>query len=329
MTLFTSRFRALCPRSAYMRSASTVALAAAVVFFAPLAPASAQQDVRPLIERMERLERDITTLQRQTYRGDAPPARAPQGQQGFSEMPGDVAGRLQVRMGELERLVQELTGRVEQTQFQARQTSERLDQFIKDVDFRLNEIEGKSPLAAADSSAAETPRGQEAAAPAPAGAGTGQGVLGVMPGRSGAPSAAATPVAAPMAAGGSPREQYDAAFSMLRRGDYAAAEVALAAFLKANPNDDLAGNAQYWLGETHYVRGDFQKAAVAFLDGYRTYPKNSKAPDNLLKLGIAMGRLGQKTEACAALQRLISEYPQAPDVIKRRAVSEREQFACK
>lgn len=323
MTLFISRFRALS-----LRSARLVALAvAAVVVLAPLAPATAQQDVRPLIERMERLERDITTLQRQTYRGDAPSARAPQGQQGFSEMPGDVAGRLQVRMGELERLVQELTGRVEQTQFQARQTSERLDQFIKDVDFRLNEVEGKAPGASAG---VDAPAGEVAAAPAaPSGAGTGQGVLGMMPSGTGLSPAGATPVAVPMAATGSPRDQYDAAFAMLRRGDYAAAEGALAAFLKSNPNDDLAGNAQYWLGETYYVRGDFQKAAVAFLDGYRTYPKNSKAPDNLLKLGIAMGRLGQKTEACAALQRLITEYPQAPDVIKRRAVSEREQFACK
>lgn len=321
MTLLTPRFRAL-----WLRSAGLAALA--VAFVAPLAPATAQQDVRPLIERMERLERDITTLQRQTYRGAPAPApeRLPQGQQGFTEMPGDVAGRLQIRMGELERLVQELTGRVEQTQFQARQTSERLDQFIKDVDFRLNEIEGKAPVAAAS---ADVPQDQAATAPAaPSGAGTGQGVLGVMPTGAGGASAGAKPVAVP-AASGSPRDQYDTAFAMLRRGDYAAAEVALAAFLKANPKDELAGNAQYWLGETHYVRGDFQKAAVAFLDGYRTYPKNSKAPDNLLKLGIAMGRLGQKTEACAALQRLISEYPQAPDVIKRRAVSEREQFACK
>ncbi|MFA7430939.1 MAG: tol-pal system protein YbgF [Rhodospirillaceae bacterium] len=314
-------------------------LAAAVAVALPMAPAAAQQqDVRPLLDRMERLEREITTLQRQVYRGGAVQGQpAPQGQ-AFSEMPGDLAGRLQVRMSELERLVQELTGRVEQTQFQTRQVSERLDQFIKDADFRFNQLEGNAPVAAAgDAATTEIPAAATASATGagmaavPPGAGTGQGVLGVMPSGNGATSGAVTQPAAVAAlpSGGSAKDQYDHAFGLLRKGDYANAEVALSAFLKANPKHELAGNAQYWLGETHYVRGDLQKAAVAFLDGYRTYPKNSKAPDNLLKLGIAMGRLNQKAEACAALGRLISEYPQAPDVIKRRATAEREQLVCK
>lgn len=148
----------------------------------------------------------------------------------------------------------------------------------------------------------------------------------VMPNESSAFAAGATPVAAPMAASGSPRDQYNSAFSTLRRGDYPAAEVALAAFLKANPNDEMAGNAQYWLGETHYIRGDVLKAAEAFLNVYRTYPKTPMAAASLLKLSIAMGRLGNKTEACTALQHLISEYPQAPDNIKRQAASEQEKL---
>jgi tol-pal system protein YbgF len=329
MTLFTSAFHAPCGASI---RAAVVATVLAVLL--PMAPAAAQQqDVRPLLDRLERLEREISTLQRQVYRGGTAPGQpAPQGQ-AYSEMPGDMAGRLQVRMGELEQLVQELTGRVEQSQFQNRQVGERLDQFIKDADFRLNQLEGNAPMAAAadaaSTDAAATP--PAGAANAPAGAGTGQGVLGVMPGGTGGATGGVSKPAAVAAlpAGGTPKEQYDQAFGLLRKGDYANAEVALSAFLKANPGNELAGNAQYWLGETYYVRGDLQKAAVAFLDGYRTYPKNSKAPDNLLKLGIAMGRLNQKTEACAALGRLISEYPQAPDVIKRRASAEREQLACK
>ena len=42
------------------------------------------------------------------------------------------------------------------------------------------------------------------------------------------------------------------------------AEQALAAFVQNHPEDGLAGNAQYWLGETFYVRGDFQTAARTF-----------------------------------------------------------------
>lgn len=321
-------FRLCLPSVCAIAFAATSALTAL--------PAAAQQDTRVLLERMERLERDINTLQRQIYQGGGAARPAPgQAVQGYGELPADLAGRLQVRMADLERLVQELTGRVEETQFMTRQVSERLDQFMKDVDFRLNELEGRGPMAAAGGAddAAEAPAATTAAASAPPagtppGAGTGQGVLGVMP--SGAGSASAQSAAmAPAPVGGSPRDQYDHAFGLLRKGDYPAAEQALAAFLRDNPEHDLAGNAQYWLGETHYVRGDMQKAAVAFLDGYRTYPKNAKAPDNLLKLGITMGRLDQKAEACAALQRLIAEYPQAPDPIKRRASAEREQLSCR
>lgn len=331
MTLFKYSFPSVC------------AVAFAVAVIVPSAPAAAQQDVRPLLERMERLERDINTLQRQVYRGGGAPAQGAAGQQGFAELPGDVAGRMQVRMSELERLVQELTGRVEEVQFQTRQVNERLEQFIKDTDFRLNELQGNAPMAGGGAAAGgeATAASTMPTAPAgtdmgvPAGAGTGQGVLGVMPGgsagaaASGRPAAATAPAAASPPPGATPREQYDYAFALLRKGDYPAAEQALSGFLRAHPQDELAGNAQYWLGETHYVRGELQKAAVAFLDGYRTYPKNSKAPDNLLKLGITMGRLGQTKEACAALGRMISEYPQAADVLKRRASTERETLGCK
>ena len=56
---------------------------------------------------------------------------------------------------------------------------------------------------------------------------------------------------------GTPKQQYDFATDFLRRQDFAGAEVALRAFLKANPSDPLAANAQYWLGESLYARGDF------------------------------------------------------------------------
>ena len=50
----------------------------------------------------------------------------------------------------------------------------------------------------------------------------------------------------------------------------------------------LAGNAQYWYGETFRVRQLYQDAATAYLDGYQKYPKSSKAPVNLLKLGVML-----------------------------------------
>ena len=56
----------------------------------------------------------------------------------------------------------------------------------------------------------------------------------------------------------------------------------------------LAGNAQYWLGETHYVRRDYKAAATAFLNGYTTFENSPKAPDSLLKLGMTLVVMGEK-----------------------------------
>lgn len=127
---------------------------------------------------------------------------------------------------------------------------------------------------------------------------------------------------------GSPEEQYKYAFGLLRENAYDRAAKAFQAFVTEHPEHELAGNAQYWLGETHYVRGDYERAAVVFLDGYRGYPKSPKAPDNLLKLGLAMSQLGKVREACAAFTRIGSEYPQAADPIQRRARSEAERLNC-
>src|SRR3546814_19535879 len=59
-------------------------------------------------------------------------------------------------------------------------------------------------------------------------------------------------------------------------------------------SSDVCSSDLYWLGETYYVRQRYQDAAVAFLEGYQKYPKSPKAADNLLKLGMALGPVGQK-----------------------------------
>jgi tol-pal system protein YbgF len=128
---------------------------------------------------------------------------------------------------------------------------------------------------------------------------------------------------------GTPKVQYDFAFDLLRRNDFARAEVAFRDFLKRHPKDPLAGNAQYWLGETHYVRGDYQQAAVEFMAGYQNYPRTNKGPDNLLKLAMSMSNLGQTQGACTALNRLTKDYPKAPEEVSKPAAAERSKLKCK
>ncbi len=128
---------------------------------------------------------------------------------------------------------------------------------------------------------------------------------------------------------GTPKEQYEYAFKFLTRNDFASAEVALRDFLNRHPEDPLAGNAQYWLGETYYVRGDYKQAAVEFMSGYQKYPRSNKGPDNLLKLGMSMASLGQQQGACTALGRISKDYADAPEQIKRTAASQSADLKCK
>ena len=133
---------------------------------------------------------------------------------------------------------------------------------------------------------------------------------------------------APAEADASPKQLYETAYGYLLQRDYGAAEAAFDEFLRRHPNDPLAGNAQYWLGESLYVRGQYRAAAGAFLKGYQTYSKSAKAPENLLKLAMSLQRLGQKDAACSSYSELATKFPSAPTHVKNTAQTERQRAGC-
>jgi tol-pal system protein YbgF len=124
---------------------------------------------------------------------------------------------------------------------------------------------------------------------------------------------------------------YQQGYGALLQKDYAGAEAAFSQLVQAYPNDPLAANAQYWLGESYYVRGQYKNAADAFLKGYKKYKKyksGDKAPDTLLKLGMALAELGQKDAACSTLDELKTKYPGAPEYIGDEAKAWRKKAGC-
>ena len=135
-------------------------------------------------------------------------------------------------------------------------------------------------------------------------------------------------VGPPAAAAGAADQVYNDAFKKLQDGDYAGAEKGFRAFVLRNPQHALAGNAQYWLGETYYARRDYQNAMTAFAEGYKNYKASPKGPDNLLKLGVTLAMLGRKTDGCAIFARFAQDYPRATDLQKRRVEQERQKNGC-
>jgi tol-pal system protein YbgF len=127
---------------------------------------------------------------------------------------------------------------------------------------------------------------------------------------------------------GSASDQYNFAFGLIKQADYPAAEEAFRSFLLQHPNDALAGNAQYWLGETYYQRERFADAASAFAEGYKRYPKGGKAADELLKLGMSLARANQKQNACLAFAQLDHNFPNPGSAIRERAGAEKKRIGC-
>jgi tol-pal system protein YbgF len=304
------------------------------------------QSLKGLIDRVDRLQRELQTLQRQVYRGEPPPEAA-QGLAGDLAPGGNAVARLELRLSELEGQIRLLTGQVEEATFRNRQ----LEQRLVDVETRLEQTENKLYRDGLAGEPGQDDYGSTAAfmgAEAPAegddptlsGEGAGAGTvrtLGTVPAEALGGSAAQNADAAitdgasqsaSLDPAASSQQAYDRAFGLLGQGDYGAAEVALSDFLAAYPDDPLAGNAKYWLGETYYVRGDYQQAAVTFAEAYQDFPNSSKAPDNLLKLGLSLAGLGNSADACGTLAELPRRHPNAAASILQRGKQELQKLGC-
>jgi len=124
------------------------------------------------------------------------------------------------------------------------------------------------------------------------------------------------------------RALYEQAYRHLLQRDFSDAEYGFRNYLTSYPTGPLAANAQYWLAETQYARGQYRMAADSFLKGYRQYRTGGKAPDSLLKLGMSLDHLGERDAACSTLGELAQNYPQAPENIRRQAERERRRIGC-
>ncbi|MEM1437499.1 MAG: tol-pal system protein YbgF [Pseudomonadota bacterium] len=109
---------------------------------------------------------------------------------------------------------------------------------------------------------------------------------------------------------GSDRENYQAAFELLKEGRYDQSAKAFQQFLVAYPNSELADNAQYWLAESYYVSQRFDEALPIFNTVISDFPASRKVPDALLKIGYCNYELQRWDAAETALARVVADYPE-------------------
>lgn len=101
---------------------------------------------------------------------------------------------------------------------------------------------------------------------------------------------------------------YKAAFSLLKAGQYDDSITAFSSFLEQYPNSQYADNAQYWLGETFYVRREFEPAVEQYQKLIQSYPASKKRSHAMLKIGYSYHELGQIDQARAVLEDIRNRY---------------------
>lgn len=280
------------------------------------------QSVSELQNRIKRLENDIQTLNRAVYRGEKPPA--PAGGFGGAGVPSADA---EIRMQQMESEIRQMRGKMEELSFENRQLRQELERATGDLKLQMQDMKGGgsaspgpvSSGAAPTTSSAASQDGYQWSSNNVNEKPSGGSQLGQL---SQSPSGAANPSV------DSAASAYDDAYASIRNKQYARAQTQFESFLSSYPNHALAGNAKYWLGESHYVRGQYDDAARIFAEGYQQYPKGSKVADNLLKLGMSLGALGKTEDACIALGQLKKENIPGAAPVMRRAENEQARLGC-
>ena len=290
------------------------------------------EDTELILQELQILQKDIKTLEKAVY---SEPGTGMSSSGKLSDNGGDVLTQHLLKLSDLEEQFKILTNKFEEVSFKLDKLSSRITKVQADNQLRFQELE-RSGLDQGTSTASS----EIIKLP---GSGEAQDLGGVSDsdiasleqvqktqsvesvGTVVTETAQRTEKILPET---SPEEQYKFAISFLKVGDYETAEFALREFVDVNSKHDLAGNAQFWYGETFRIRQLYQDAATAYLDGYQKYPKSSKAPVNLLKLGVMLVQIGEKEQGCSMILGIKDEYPKANQSIIQKAEYEKKKFNC-
>ena len=183
---------------------------------------------------------------------------------------------LSQQVGTMERQNDEIVGRLEGLEHGSETTADRQRQLYADLDARIQALEAAL-------------RSRNA--------------VSVMEGGTLSPGQLPMP-------GGSDRDNYQAAFELLKQQRYEPAAMAFKQFLVAYPDSELADNAQYWLAESFYVTQKFDEALAAFEVVTKDFPRSRKVPDALLKIGYCNYELKRWDAARDSLLRVQADYPE-------------------
>jgi tol-pal system protein YbgF len=202
----------------------------------------------------------------------------------------------------LAELVAEQNALFKKTATDGRQQDEITTTGFKDLSDRVAEV--AEAVEALKVQMAPLVGGLPASASAPAAIAGGPSPEGAAPGAAGgtAPAAPAPPPPAP-------RELYSQAYADYARGNYDLAIQGFAEYIRSYPGTDFTDNAQYWIGECLYGKKMYAEAVDAWNTLFKDYPASDKLPDGRVKKGMALEKLGRKSQALVEYRYVVDRFP--------------------
>lgn len=259
------------------------------------------------------------------------------------------------RVMQLEEQLRQLTGRMEELNFQILQLQEQLRRQQEDYEFRFQQLEdggfgeaapqeGRAEVPPPRTEIVEAPKADRIPVAPPQTDGTGApprslGTLTLDPDGAvvdaeidfsdNAVGAAIDGAQVASITGAmDPEELYRTGYSHVLNGDYALAEQLFASFIELYPNDLLVADARFWLGESVLAQGRYEDAAQIFIDTRSRHPDAQKAPETMLKIGTIMAALGNRDVACVTLADALGNHTDMNPNLRQRIVDERAKARC-
>ncbi len=275
-----------------------------------------------LEQELANLREDVKVLQRQMYRENTKTTSA--------------NGEVQGKISEYDEVIRKLNGRMDELEHMLKENNEKIEKYNRDMEIRLKILEGRPIPSNLSAPAPNLPATYDA----PVAKNAASSVAGdKISGNDLAPldkaPVSATPVAVIANTNGNiinannPQTMYDNALKAYNSGLYDEAELGFEDILKQFPQHGLASNAQYWLGEIYLKQNDYNKAKIAFKEGYDKYKNGNKGADSLYRLAVTFELLNDNQRACLILTSFDDEYPSGHVEVRAKVISERQKLKCK
>jgi len=105
------------------------------------------------------------------------------------------------------------------------------------------------------------------------------------------------------------KRDFEAAFVLFRKGDFAAAAKEFAQFVRVYSASGYKPSALYWLGSAKFARRDFNEAIAQLKGLANDFPNHARTPEAMLTIGNAQLEIKQAKEARKTFNELLKLYP--------------------